>query len=38
MGANVLLLEDDFVLSEIMCEFLEEEGFEVSHCIAQVRR
>ena len=30
MGAKILLLEDDFVLSEIMCEFLEEEGFEVS--------
>lgn len=34
MGAKILLLEDDFVLSEIICEFLEEEGFEVSHCVS----
>ena len=34
MSAKILLLEDDFVLSEIICEFLEEEGFEVSHCIS----
>ena len=34
MSAKILLLEDDFVLSEIICEFLEEEGFEVAHCIS----
>lgn len=32
MSVKVLLLEDDFVLSEILCEFLQEEGFEVVHC------
>ena len=32
MSAKVLLLEDDYILSEILCEFLQEEGFEVSHC------
>lgn len=34
MSAKILLLEDDFVLSEILCEFLEEEGFTVSHCVS----
>ncbi|MGX2983493.1 response regulator transcription factor [Helicobacter sp. 23-1045] len=34
MSAKILLLEDDFVLSEILCEFLEEEGFEVAHCVS----
>ena len=34
MSAKILLLEDDFVLSEIICEFLEEEGFEVAHCVS----
>ena len=34
MSAKILLLEDDFVLSEIICEFLEEEGFEVTHCVS----
>ncbi len=29
---RILLLEDDFVLSEILCEFLEEQGFEVTLC------
>lgn len=33
MSAKILLLEDDFVLSEILCEFLEEEGFLVTHCV-----
>ncbi|RDU65477.1 response regulator transcription factor [Helicobacter sp. MIT 14-3879] len=32
MSAKILLLEDDFSLSEILCEFLGEEGFEV-HCV-----
>lgn len=32
MPANILLLEDDFVLSEILCEFLEEQNFNVTHC------
>ena len=32
MGAKILLLEDDIVLSEILCEFLEEEGFDITHC------
>lgn len=33
MSAKILLLEDDFVLQEILCEFLEEEGFLVTHCV-----
>lgn len=32
MSAKILLLEDDFVLSEIICEFLQEQGYEVSVC------
>lgn len=32
MSAKILLLEDDFVLSEIMCEFLQEQGYAVSAC------
>ncbi len=32
MSAKILLLEDDFVLSEILCEFLEEQNFNVIHC------
>ena len=32
MATKILLLEDDFVLSEIICEFLIEVGFEVTHC------
>lgn len=32
MAAKILLLEDDFILSEIICEFLVEQGFEVTHC------
>lgn len=32
MGAKILLLEDDIVLQEILCEFLEEEGFAVTYC------
>lgn len=32
MAAKILLLEDDFVLSEILCEFLEEQDFDVTHC------
>lgn len=32
MSAKILLLEDDIVLSEILCEFLEEEGFDITHC------
>lgn len=32
MSAKILLLEDDIVLQEILCEFLEEEGFAVTHC------
>lgn len=32
MAAKILLLEDDFILSEIICEFLIEQGFEVVHC------
>ena len=32
MSAKILLLEDDFVLSEILCEFLSVEGFSVRHC------
>ncbi|MCI6313709.1 MAG: response regulator transcription factor [Helicobacter sp.] len=31
-GAKVLLLEDDSVLAEILCEFLESEGFSVEWC------
>lgn len=30
MSAKILLLEDDFVLSEILLEFLQEQGYEVS--------
>ena len=30
--AKILLLEDDFILSEIICEFLIESGFSVTHC------
>ncbi len=29
---RILLLEDDFMLSEILCEFLQENGYEVLHC------
>ena len=29
MSAKILLLEDDFVLSEILLEFLQEQGYEV---------
>lgn len=29
MSARILLLEDDFVLSEILLEFLEEQGYSV---------
>lgn len=32
MQAKVLLLEDDDILSEILCEFLEEEGFSIECC------
>lgn len=32
MSAKILLLEDDIVLSEILCEFLEEQGFDITHC------
>lgn len=32
MGAKILLLEDDSVLAEILCEFLESEGFSVALC------
>lgn len=32
MSAKILLLEDDIVLQEILCEFLEEEGFDITHC------
>lgn len=32
MSAKILLLEDDIVLSEILCEFLEEQGFNITHC------
>lgn len=32
MSAKILLLEDDIVLSEILCEFLDEQGFAVTHC------
>lgn len=32
MQAKVLLLEDDDILSEIICEFLEEEGFSIDCC------
>lgn len=32
MQARVLLLEDDDILSEIICEFLEEEGFSIECC------
>lgn len=32
MAAKILLLEDDFILSEIICEFLVEQGFDVTHC------
>lgn len=32
MGARILLLEDDSVLAEILCEFLEGEGFSVELC------
>ncbi|RDU58300.1 response regulator transcription factor [Helicobacter sp. MIT 99-5507] len=32
MAAKILLLEDDFILSEIICEFLVESGFNVTHC------
>ena len=32
MAAKILLLEDDFILSEIICEFLIESGFDVTRC------
>lgn len=32
MGAKILLLEDDIWLAEILCEYLEENGFVVEHC------
>ena len=31
-GARILLLEDDGVLAEILCEFLESEGFSIELC------
>lgn len=30
--SRILFLEDDILLSQIICEYLEEEGFEVVHC------
>ncbi|AAP78253.1 response regulator transcription factor [Helicobacter hepaticus] len=32
MSAKILLLEDDFVLSEILLEFLQEQGYNVRLC------
>lgn len=32
MSAKILLLEDDFVLSEILLEFLQEQGYSVQLC------
>ncbi|TLD97764.1 response regulator transcription factor [Helicobacter jaachi] len=32
MSAKILLLEDDFVLSEILLEFLQEQGYSVRLC------
>lgn len=32
MSAKILLLEDDFVLSEILLEFLNEQGYDVKLC------
>lgn len=32
MSAQILLLEDDFVLSEILLEFLQEQGYDVKLC------
>lgn len=32
MSARILLLEDDFVLSEILKEFLQEQGYTISVC------
>lgn len=32
MSAKILLLEDDFMLSEILLEFLQEQGYSVKHC------
>ena len=33
MSANILLLEDDPLFGETICEFLEDEGYEVQHIL-----
>lgn len=32
MSVRILLLEDDFMLSEILCEFLQDKGYQVVLC------
>lgn len=32
MSISILLMEDDFDLAEVICEYLESEGYKVSHC------